>query len=104
MKLLLFGCFASKPTTTPTSLATPVASVSGALYPGQDHLVGHSLAVFGQAQVAHQVDEASGKVHLAAKLAGSIVIGERVVIIVESLTCNVQETSGQHIILKQGNQ
>lgn len=54
--------------------------------------MGHSLAVFGQAQEAHEVDETSGKVQLAAKLAGSIVIGERVVVVVKSLTCQVQDT------------
>lgn len=63
-----------------------MAAVSGALYPGHDGLVGHSLAVRGQAQQAHEVDETSGEVQLAAKLAGRIVIGERVVVVVESLT------------------
>lgn len=32
-----------------TLLATPVASVSSALYPSQDHLMRHSLAVLRQA-------------------------------------------------------
>lgn len=76
MKLLLFGCFALKLTHNSTILATPVASVSSALHSGQDQLVGHSLAVLGQADQAHKVDETSGKVQLAAKLAGCIVIGE----------------------------
>lgn len=64
-----------------------MASVSGALYSGHDHLVGHPLAVLGQAHETHEVDETSGKVQLAAKLAGCIVIGERVVVVVKSLTC-----------------
>lgn len=55
-------------------LATVVAPVSGALCPSQDHLPGNPLAVRRQAQVAHEVDEASGQVQLAAKLAGGIVI------------------------------
>ncbi len=73
-------------------LATPVASVAGALYPGHDRLVWHSLAVLRQAQVAHEVDETRGKVQLAAKLAGCIVIGERVVVIVESLAWKVRKS------------
>lgn len=66
-----------------------MASISSALYSSQDQLAGHSLAVLGQAQVAHEVDETCGKVQLATKLAGCVVIGERVVIIVEPLTCKV---------------
>lgn len=69
-----------------------MASVSCALYSGLDRLAGHSLAILGQAQEAHEVDETSGKVQLAAKLAGCIVIWERVVIVVKSFTCKVQET------------
>lgn len=89
-----------------TILATPVASISGALYSGRDHLVGHSLAVLGQAQETHEVDETSGKVQLAAKLAGCIVIGERVVVVVKSLTCRKRHrgtvcikncTNGKHL-------
>ena len=69
-----------------------MASVAGALYSGEDRLVGHSLAVLGQAQEAHEVDETRGNVQLAAKLAGCIVKGERVVVVVESLTCEEAET------------
>ena len=54
--------------------------------------MGHSLAILGQAQEAHEVDETSGKVQLAAKLAGCIVIGKRVVVVMKSLTCKTQET------------
>lgn len=86
MKLLLFDCGQ-----TPSILATPVASVSGALYSAHDDLTGHFLAVRCQAQKAHEVNETSSNVQLAAKLAGCIVIGEAVVIIVESLTCKVQK-------------
>lgn len=62
-----------------------MASVSGALYPGQDHLAGHPLAVLGQAQEAHEVDEAGGEVQLAAVLAGGVVVRERMVVVVKSL-------------------
>lgn len=44
------------------------------------------LAVLGQAQAAHEVDEAGGEVQLAAKLAGGVVVGEGVVVVVESFT------------------
>lgn len=73
-------------------LTTPVAPVSSALHPGQDHLRGHFLAVLGQAQEAHEVDETSGKVQLAAKLTGRIVKGERVVVVVKSFSCKKQQT------------
>lgn len=67
-----------------------MASVSCALYSGLDRLAGHSLAILGQAQEAHEVDETSGKVQLAAKLAGCIVIWERVVIVVKSFTYSAE--------------
>lgn len=70
-----------------------MASISSALSSGHDQLVGHSLAVLRQAEIAHEVDETSGKVQLATKLAGCIVIGEGVVIIVESLTCKARKTT-----------
>lgn len=66
-------------------LATAVASVSSALYPGQDHLTGHPLAVLGQAQEAHKVDEAGSEVQLAAVLTGGVVVRERMVVVVKSL-------------------
>lgn len=73
-------------------LATSMASISRALYSGQDYFMGHSLTVLCQAQEAHEVDETSGKVQLAAKLTCCIVIGKRVVIVVKSLTWKAQET------------
>lgn len=63
-----------------------MASVSSALYPRQDNLAGHLLAVLGQAQEAHEVDEAGGEVQLAAVLAGGVVVRESVVVVVKSLT------------------
>lgn len=63
-----------------------MASVPCALYPRQDRLAGDPLAVLGQAQEAHEVDETGGEVKLAAELAGGVVVGERVVVVVESLT------------------
>lgn len=88
-----FRLFCLKTDHNATILTIPVASISSALYSGHDQLVGHSLAVLRQAEVTHEVDETSGKVQLATKLAGCIVIGERVVIIVESLTCKVRKTT-----------
>lgn len=64
-----------------------MAAVPGALRPRQDHLAGHHLAVGRQAQVAHEVDEAGGQVQLAAELAGGVVVGEGMVVIVEALAC-----------------
>lgn len=71
-------------------LATAVTSVSGALYPRLDNLTGHPLAILSQAQKAHEVDEAGGEVQLAAVLAGGIVVGESVVVVVKSLTWTSQ--------------
>lgn len=68
-----------------------MASVTGALYPRHHHLSGHSLAVLSQTQDAHDVDETGGEVKLAAELAGRVVEGKRVVVIVKSLTCEEQE-------------
>lgn len=73
-----------------TILATPVASISSALYPSQNHLMGDSLAVLGQAKEAHKVDETSGNVQLPAELAGCIIIGERVMIVVKPFTCKAE--------------
>lgn len=91
VKLLLFRLFCLEADHN-SILATPVTSISSALHPGQDQLVGRSLAVLGQAEEAHKVDETSGKVQLAAKLAGCIVIGERVVVVVKSFPCKVEQT------------
>lgn len=62
-----------------------MAPITGALYPAVDQLTGHSLWVGRQAQEAHQVDETGGEVHFAAELAGRIVVGKCVVVIVEPL-------------------
>lgn len=59
--------------------------ISCALYSGLDQFTGHSLGVSGQAQEAHNVDEAGGQVHFDAELAGCVVVRERVVVIVEAL-------------------
>lgn len=78
-------------------LATAVAAVSGTLHASQDHIAGHPLAVLGQTQEAHQVDETCGEVELAAKLAGGVVVGKGVVIVVKPLTCEAQEDIYQNI-------
>lgn len=90
VRRLLFNSFCLEADRDLTILATPVAAVTSALYSGHDHLVGHSLAVLGQAQEAHEVDETSGKVQLAAKLTGCIIIGECVVVIVKSFTYSAE--------------
>lgn len=92
MKLRLCNGFVLKLAHNSRDLATPMASISSALYSGHDQLVGHSLAVLCEAQAAHEVDETSGRVQLATQLAGCIVIWERVVIVVESFTCKAQKT------------
>lgn len=89
--LLLVGSFVSRlsPILRPpqvSELATAVAPVARALYPGLHCLMGDPLAVFGQTQAAHEVDEAGGEVQLAAKLTGGVVEGEGVVVVVESFT------------------
>lgn len=89
--LLLLGCFNLKNYHNSTFLATPVASISSTLYPSQDRLMWNFLAVLGQAQAAHKVDETSGNIQLPAELAGCIVIGESVMIVVKAFTCNVEE-------------
>lgn len=67
-------------------LAAPVAAVSGALDSSEDRLSGHALGVAGQAQETHEVDEAGGQIELPAVLAGGVVEGERVVVIMEAFT------------------
>lgn len=101
VRRLLFGWFCLAADHNSTSLATPVAPVSSTLQSGHDKLMGHSLAVLGQTQETHEVDETSGKVQLAAKLAGCIVIGERVVVIVKSFTWKEQETMVNNSYWKQ---
>lgn len=68
-----------------------MAPVARTLSPGQHHIRGDSLAVLGQGQEAHEVDKTSGKVQLAAKLAGCVVIGERVVVVVKSFPCEEEK-------------
>ena len=67
-------------------LATSNARVARALYPGLHGFPGGPLPVRRQAQEAHEVDETGGEVQLHAVLARGIVVWERVVIVVESLT------------------
>lgn len=83
------GFLTAEPDSPPaqvSGLATAVAPVARALYSGLHRLAGDPLAVLGQTQPAHEVDEAGGEVQLAAKLAGSVVVGEGVVVVVESFT------------------
>lgn len=93
VKRLLFDFLCLEADHTLLILATPVTPISSALHSGHDHFMGHSLAVLGQAQETHQVDETSGKVQLAAKLTGCIVIRECVVVIMISFSCKEQETT-----------
>lgn len=64
--------------------ATFVAAVARSLHAGGDRFFHHPPAVFGQAQEAHQVYEGGGEIELAAKLAGGVVEGERVVVVVKA--------------------
>ena len=67
-------------------LATSNARVARALYPGLHYVPGGPLPVRRQAQEAHEVDEAGGEIQLHAVLARGVVVWERVVVVVESLT------------------
>lgn len=64
--------------------ATLVAAVAAALHARTDHLLRHLLAVFGQTQEAHEVYEGGGEVELGAELAGGVVEGKRVMVVVEA--------------------
>lgn len=64
--------------------ATFVAAVACSLHAGGDRFFHHPPAVFGQAQEAHQVYEGGGEIELAAKLAGGVVKGECVVVVVKA--------------------
>ena len=68
--------------------ATSDAAVTRPQNASGDDLLGHPLAVLGQTQEAHGVYEGSGEIELAAELAGGVVVGECVMVVVETFPCN----------------
>lgn len=66
--------------------ATLVTSISSPHFPSQDHLLGDLLAIAGQPQEAHEVNEGCGWVEAPAKLTGGVIIGEGVVVVVEAFS------------------
>lgn len=64
--------------------ATLVAAVPRSLDATVDHLLRRLPEVRGQAQEAHEVDEGRGEIELDAELAGGVVEGERVMVVVEA--------------------
>lgn len=63
-----------------------MAPVTGAFGASPDEVSGDTVAVFSQSQDTHEVNEAGGKVQLAAKLTGGVVIWKGVVVVMESFT------------------
>ena len=59
-----------------------MAAVARSLHAGKDHFFGNLLAIRGQTQEAHEVNEGSGEIELVAKLTAGIVKGECVVVVV----------------------
>lgn len=66
--------------------ASLMAAVTSPNFSGHDYLLSHSLAVTGQAQVTHGIDESCGEVQSPAKLTSRVVKGEGVVVVMEALT------------------
>lgn len=69
----------------PSAIVAPIASPS---FPSQDGLLGDLLAIAGQPQEAHEIDEGRGEVVVPAELAGGVIVGEGVVVIVEAFAWN----------------
>lgn len=63
-----------------------MAAVSGALSSSEGSFSGHTLGLSGQTQETHQVNEAGGQVEFAAELAGGVVEGKGVVIVMKAFT------------------
>lgn len=61
-----------------------MAAVSGALSSSEHDLSGHALGLSGQTQETHQVNETGGQIDFAAELAGGVVKGKRVVVVMEA--------------------
>lgn len=64
--------------------ATLVAAVACSLYASSNRFLQHPLAVLGQTQEAHGVYKGGGEIELAAELAGGVVEGECVMVVVEA--------------------
>jgi hypothetical protein len=73
--------------------ATLIASISSSFNPGQDGSLRHCLPVISQTNGSHAVDEECGEVEAPAVLTGRVVIGEGVVVVVESLAWNNSKES-----------
>ncbi len=63
-----------------------MAAVSGALSSSEHSLFGHTLGISGQTKITHGVKETGGQVEFAAELAGGVVEGKRVVVVMEAFT------------------
>lgn len=76
-----------------------MTSISSPLNPGQDCSLGYSLPIISQAQGSHAVNEECGEVEVPAVLAGGVVIGKGVVVVVEALTCKESKESRHGALL-----
>lgn len=66
--------------------ATFVAAITRSLYTSSYRFLLNPLAVLGQAQKAHGIDEGGGEVELTAKFTGGIVEGECVMVVMEAFS------------------
>lgn len=69
------------------SYSATFAAISRSLNASSDQVFGNLFSVSGQTEEAHKVDEGSGEVDLAAKLACGVVKGKCVMVVVEALPC-----------------
>lgn len=67
-----------------------MAAVSGALSSSERSLFGHTLGISGQTKITHGVKETGGQVEFAAELAGGVVEGKRVVVVMEAFTWEIK--------------
>ncbi len=72
------------------SLAGPVAAVSGALSSSEYGLFGHTLGISGQTKITHEVNETGGQIEFVAELAGGVVEGKRVVVVMEAFAWEIK--------------
>lgn len=69
-----------------------VSDVTRSLHASNDCYFGNCLWVFGQTQSTHEVYKGSGEVEPAAKLTCSIVVGERMVVVMEAFSWKAKRT------------
>lgn len=83
--------------------ASLVATITSPTYPGPERFFRYALTIAGQAKFTHEIDETCCDVPTPAILTGCIIIGERMVVVVETFTWRQKEKLSERRLLEAAN-